>query len=120
MPVVGCDVAEEPTLRPCVLGHAAGGHCDRHAVAQAAIVLVDLRLQACGGARELADGGSIGWAYAGRDIADASLAAGCADRNGVGRARHRTLTDATELVAAACTTALAPKAEPLVASTAAL
>jgi pyrimidine deaminase RibD-like protein len=38
VPVVGCDVAEEAdlaALRYC--GHAAGGHCDRHAVAQAAI-----------------------------------------------------------------------------------
>src|SRR4051794_20510948 len=42
VPVVGRDVAEHAdlaALRYC--GHAAGGHCDRHAVAQAAIVIVD-------------------------------------------------------------------------------
>src|SRR5258708_27465688 len=101
VPVVGGDVPEDADLAALgSCGHAAGGHCDRHAVAHAAIVLVDLRLEARdlrlearGGARELTDRGSVGCAYSWRDIGDAPLAAGCADRHGVGRTRHRALPD---------------------------
>src|SRR5260221_8764723 len=81
---LGCDVAEHAdlaALRYC--GHAAGGHCDRHAVAQAALVLVDLRLDARdlrldarSGAREITDRGSVGCAYSWRHIGDAPHAAG--------------------------------------------
>src|SRR5258707_11125914 len=89
-----------PTLRPCGTAGtppAAIATATPSRTRRSFSLICDWRPEICDwrpeAARELTDRGSVGCAYSWRDIGDAPLAAGCADRHGVGRTRHRALPD---------------------------